>query len=206
MFAYPLSIKEFSFKKPLVVYITITMFFNGGLIPTFLLMRDLHLMNTFTVMVLPFCVSAWNVIIYRTFFQSIPAELRESAFLDGANDITVLFRIVLPLSKPLLATFALFSLVATWNSWFNALLYLTDSSRYPVQMVLRRILLESDLWQNQINVLGANKAQFLAMRDVVHTKNIMMASVFVVMLPILTIYPFVQKYFAKGMMIGAIKG
>jgi putative aldouronate transport system permease protein len=206
LMAYPLSIGNFVLKKFVTWFLAITMFISGGLIPTFLLIRDMHGINTFWVMVIPGCVTAWNVIIFRTFFQGIPADLRESAYMDGANDVVILFRIFLPLSKPLLATIGLFSIVGGWNSWFNALIYLTKPERYPVQMILRQILLVSDLWQSQLNTLGINNEMYLQMRDAVNAKNISMASVFVVMLPILVVYPFLQKHFAKGVMIGAIKG
>jgi putative aldouronate transport system permease protein len=131
----------------------------------------------------------------------LPSDLRESAFIDGANDIYILFRIVLPLSKPLLATFALFSIVGHWNSWFNAMIYLTDANKHPLQMLLRMLVVE------RIPFLHARTAtQLQYTRETMHPRNIEMAAVVVAMVPILMIYPFMQRYFAKGIMIGAIKG
>ena len=138
MIAYSLSIKTFVLRKFLTVYLTITMFFSGGLIPTFLLIKTLGGMDTFWVMVIPGSVAAFTVIVFRTFFQNHPESLRESAYIDGANDITILFRIILPMSTALLATFALFTIVGHWNRWFEALIYLTDPQRHPLQMILRR--------------------------------------------------------------------
>jgi putative aldouronate transport system permease protein len=200
MTAYPLSISDFVLKKQFTIFLSITMFFSGGLVPTYLLIKNLHLINTFWVMVIPGCISAYNIFIYRTFFQGMPAELRESAYLDGANDIVILFKIILPLSKALLATFGLFSIVGHWNSWFNALLYLNSEKKYPIQMILRQILF----------VIGADSyndaaAQMLQSK-MLNPKNIQMSVVILTCAPILCIYPFIQKYFVKGVMIGAIKG
>jgi len=201
MVAYSLSIKEFIFKKQLTIFFTITMFFGGGMIPTYLIIKNLHLINTFTVMVLPGCVSAFNVIIFRTFFQGIPGELREAGIIDGANDLVILSKIIIPLSKPLLATFALFTIVGQWNSWFSALIYLTDSKRYPLQMILRRILN-----QNSGELLSGSAALIAQGQGTINPLNIQMASVIVVLFPILCLYPFLQKYFVKGMLVGSIKG
>lgn len=200
MTAYPLSISNFVIKKPFTIFLSITMFFSGGLIPTYLLIRNLHMINTFWVMVLPGCISAYNIFIYRTFFQGIPAELRESAYLDGANDFTILFKIVLPLSKALLATFGLFSIVGHWNAWFNALLYLNSEKKYPIQMVLRQVLFVTGA-----DAYNDNAAQMLQSQSI-NPKNLQMAVVILTCAPILCIYPFIQKHFVKGVMIGAIKG
>ncbi|MDR0669407.1 MAG: carbohydrate ABC transporter permease, partial [Treponema sp.] len=129
--AYPLTFNEFKAKKIITLLYTITMFFGGGLIPTYLWIRQLHLLNTVWVMIIPGCVGAYNVFVFRTFFSGIDRGLREAAYIDGASDMAVLFRIILPLSQALLATFALFSIVGTWNSWFNALIYLSDERKYP---------------------------------------------------------------------------
>lgn len=200
MTAYALSINDFVIKKPLTIFLTITMFFSGGLIPTYLLIRNLHMINTFWVMVIPGCVSAYNVFIYRTFFQGMPVELRESAYLDGANDFIILFKIILPLSKALLATFGLFSVVGHWNAWFNALLYLNSEKRYPIQMVLRQVLFvtNADSYNDSAALMLQSKA--------INPKNLQMAVVILACAPILCIYPFIQKYFMKGVMIGSVKG
>jgi putative aldouronate transport system permease protein len=178
------------------------MFFSGGMVPTYLLIKNLGLLNTVWVMIIPGCVSAYNVFIFRTFFQQQPAELRESAFIDGANDFYIWLKIVLPLSKPLFATYGLFHIVGTWNSWFNALLYLTNDKLHPIQMFLRRIVVKVDLRATYGDSLAAQ----MMMQGRLHPQNIQMAAIVVVMVPILCIYPFIQRYFIKGAMIGAIKG
>lgn len=200
LMAYPLSIKDFVGRKFLTIYLTITMFFSGGMIPTYLLIRKLNMINTIWVMVIPGCVSAYNVIVFRTFFQGISSELRESAYLDGANDIVILFVIILPLSKALLATFGLFSIVGHWNSWFSALIYLNEESKYPIQMILRKILFVSTASE------ASDMAAMRIAQKAVHSKNIQMATIIVTIAPILCIYPFIQKHFAKGVMIGSLKG
>ena len=200
--AYALSVTDFVLKKSVTIILSITMFFSGGLIPTYLIIKSLHLLNTMWVMILPGCVSAYTVFVFRTFFQQLPVDLRESSLIDGANDFFIWFRITIPLSKPIIATYSLFNIVGVWNSWFNALLYLQDEKLYPIQMFLRRIVVNM-----QINSMYGNTqiASMLAMGKV-HTKNIQMAMIVISLLPILFIYPFVQKYFMKGVLIGAIKG
>lgn len=199
LMAYPLSIPNFKLKKFITIFLAVTMFFGGGMIPTYMVIKELHMLNTLWVMVIPGCVGAFNVFIYRSFFQGIPSELRESALMDGANDVTILFRIYMPLSKALLATFALFSVVAFWNEWFNALLYLKDENRYPLQMFLRSLIIE--------NSGGASEEiQRMVVGNKVNPKNIQMAAIIVTLAPILCIYPFIQKYFVKGAMVGSVKG
>jgi putative aldouronate transport system permease protein len=200
--AYALALKHFLLRKFFTVYLAITMFFGGGMVPTYLLIKNLGLLNTLWVMIIPGCVSAYNVFIFRTFFQQQPMELRESAYMDGANDLVIWGRIVLPLSKPLFATYGLFHIVGTWNSWFNALLYLTKEELHPIQMFLRRIVVNLDL---NIAYGGSSRASIM-MEGRFHPQSIQMATVVVVMVPILCIYPFIQRYFIKGAMIGAIKG
>ena len=205
LIAYPLALREFILRKQITIFLAITLFFSGGLIPTFLVIKTLGLLNTFWVMVLPTTIVAFNVIMFRTFFQTIPGELRDSAAIDGANDVVILFRIIMPLSKALLAVFALFSIVGHWNSWFPALIYLRDSGRWPVQMLLRRLIIIEDFfqtgWQDDV-VEYYDKMR----RGLVHPKNVQMAVIFVTMAPILCVYPFVQRYFVKGVMIGSLKG
>jgi putative aldouronate transport system permease protein len=203
--AYPLTFNEFKGKKLITLLYTITMFFGGGLIPTYLWIRQLHLLNTIWVMIIPGCVGAYNVFVFRTFFGGIDRGLREAAYIDGASDMAVLFRIILPLSQALLATFALFSIVGTWNSWFNALIYLSDERKYPLQLVLRRYLFNA--LDSGIGGAISNHAMLEIMKNLhINPKSIQMALIIIAMLPITLIYPFLQKYFVKGITLGAIKG
>lgn len=198
LFAYPLSIKSFCLKKFNTIMILITMYFGGGMIPTYMVIKNLHLIDTIWVMVIPGAISAYNVIIYRTFFSGIPTALRESAFMDGANDIIIFFKIILPLSKPLLATMALFSIVGIWNNYFSPLIYLSDIARQPLQLLLRQMVVQLD-FQNQA-------AADLMVGLTINSRTIRAATILVTMLPIMCIYPFLQKYFASGIMIGSVKG
>ncbi|MCL2043053.1 MAG: carbohydrate ABC transporter permease [Treponema sp.] len=206
MFAYPLALRGFALKKVLTVYLAITMFFSGGMIPTFLLMRNLNLINNPLAIIVPGAVGAWNVFIFRTFFQSLPVELIESAKMDGANDFSILFKIVLPLSKALLATFGLFGIVGMWNNWFSALIYLTDRDLHPLQLILREYLYVVSVQQLQARAGMGGGASNPALIQQLTPRALQMAMVVVTMFPIMAIYPFFQKHFVKGVMIGAIKG
>jgi putative aldouronate transport system permease protein len=201
--AYPLSIPNFVLKKPLTIYLAVTMFFSGGMIPTYIAIQKMGGINSLWVMVLPGCLSAYNAFVYRSFFQGISPSLRESATIDGANDLIIFFRVILPLSKPLLATFSLFSAVSHWNSWFSAVLYLRDSSLHPLQMILRKLVVTESM-----DMLSSGESELIVMfaAQQVAPQNIQMAAVIVILVPILSIYPFLQKYFVKGMMVGSIKG
>lgn len=198
--AYALSRKDLVGRKFISLFFIFTMFFNGGLIPTFLTIRDFHLYNTFLVMVLPFSVSAFNIIVARTFFQtSIPGDLWEAAQLDGCGNLRFFVQIVLPLSKPVISVLALWTAVGFWNSYFNALIYLKDQSLFPLQLILRDILITNDM---KTNMGSSGEAAAIALR----LSMIMRYSVIIVStIPIMCIYPFVQKYFNKGVMIGAVK-
>lgn len=199
--AYPLSREKFKVRGFISKMYLVTMFFGGGMIPTYLTMKNLHLIDTFWVMVLPGAVSAWNVILMRSFFKTIPESLHESAYLDGANDLQVLAKIVLPLSKPIFATIGLFTIVGHWNNFFSGLLYLNDANRYPLQMILRNILFNASFSANTSEVGSmADMAQFTS------TECLKAASIVITMFPIMCIYPFIQKYFVKGVMIGSVKG
>lgn len=206
MIAYALTVPEFIGKKAITVFLTITMFFSGGMIPTYLLFQSLHMLDTAWVMILPGCIGAYNVFMFRTFFQSLPSEMRESALIDGASDFRILIQIILPLSKALLATFALFGLVGSWNSWFNGLLYLKDQNKYPVQLVLRNYLyvIDAATMQQRAGMSGVSNSMMQG--GGIDPKGVRMAMVVVTMFPIMMIYPFFQKYFVKGVMIGAVKG
>lgn len=185
-------------KNPIMFLIVFTMFFNGGLIPTYLLVNNLGLLDSRWALIIPSAMSAYNLIIMRTSFQGIPVSLEESAKLDGANDFTVLFRIVLPLSMPVVAVMILFYGVGHWNSWFNALIYLRTRDLYPLQLILREILITNSTDSMMTGVGGADKMPI--------GETIKYATIIVATIPILLLYPFLQKYFVKGVMIGAIKG
>ncbi len=197
--AYALSRKDLVGRKSINIFFIFTMFFNGGLIPTFLTIRDFHLYDTFLVMVLPFSVAVFNIIVARTFFQSsIPGDLWEAAQLDGCGNLKYYVQIVLPLSKAILSVLALWTAVGYWNSYFNALIYLKDQDLYPLQLVLRNILITNQMQSS----MGTGEAALIAMR----LANLMRYSVIIVStLPIMCMYPFVQKYFNQGVMIGAVK-
>lgn len=205
MMAYPLTIPGFAGKKFLTFFLMITMFFGGGLIPTYLLMRSLNLLDTVWVMILPGAISAYNVFLFRTFFLNIPSELKDSAYIDGANDLVVLFKIILPLSKALFATFALFGLVGSWNSWFEALIYLRDQDKYPLQMVLRNYLFTLDTTAIQGRV-GGGAVAVNAPGETLDPKAVRMSVIIITMFPIMCIYPFFQKHFTKGLFVGSVKG
>ena len=198
--AYALSRKDLVGRKFFSLMFIFTMFFNGGLIPTFLTIKEFNLYNTFFVMVLPFSVSIYNIIVARTFFQnSIPSDLNDAAKIDGCGNLLYFFKIVLPLSKAVISVIALWTAVGMWNSYFNALIYLKDASRYPLQLILRNILITNNLQMS----FGSGEAMQIALR----LSNLMRYSVIIVStVPIMCIYPFVQKYFNKGVMIGAVKG
>lgn len=195
--AYPLSRKDFFGRNVIMGLFAFTMFFTGGMIPTYLLVKQLGMLNTIWALVLPSAVSTYNLIIMRTFFQTtIPNELVESASLDGCNDLGVFFRIVIPLAAPIFAVMVLFYGVAQWNSWFPALLYISDRELYPLQMVLREVLIQSD-----ISNMAGSSGDVEIIGD-----GLKYATMVVATLPIMCLYPFLQKYFVKGVMIGAVKG
>lgn len=195
--AYVLSRRNVMLKKPMMVMIMITMFFGGGLIPTYLLINDLGLYNTRAALIIPAAINTWNLIVMRTSFQAVPYSLEESARIDGANDFTILFRIILPLSLPVLAVMTLFYAVGHWNSYFSALIYLTDASKFPLQLVLREVLLTNNMEDLLTGVTSDARHQV--------SQTIKYATIMVATVPILVLYPFLQKYFVKGVMIGSLK-
>ncbi len=197
MMAYPLSRPHLTFRKFYNVLILITMFFSGGLIPTFLTVRNLGLYDTVWAIVLPGAISTWNLIIMRTFFMNLPVELEESAQLDGANDLTIFSRIILPLSKASIATITLFYAVSHWNNWFNAMIYFKSSKSYPLQTILRSIVINNEM---------SEEMQVDEVIDSVSAEGIKYSTLVVSMVPMLVVYPFIQKYFVKGVMIGSLKG
>ena len=195
--AYFFSRERVLFKKPLMFMITLTMFISGGMIPFYQNLRSLHLMNSHWGLILPFMISTYNMIILKTSFESIPKSLSEAARIDGAGHIRILFSIVLPLSKPVLAVMLLYYGVGVWNGWFWASTILTDRSMYPLQVILREILLSND---TSVMTQGVSTGDLEAVGA-----TIRYATVIVATLPILCAYPFLQKYFTKGIMIGAVK-
>ncbi len=196
---YALSRKDLVGRKFLSLFFIFTMFFNGGLVPTFLTIRDFHLYDTFLVMVLPFSVAVFDIIVARTFFRTgIPTELWEAAQIDGCGNLRFYAQMVLPLSKPIISVLALWFAVGQWNSYFNALIYLQDKNLYPLQLILRDILVTNQMQ----TALGTGEAAQIALR----LANLLRYSVIIVAtVPIMCIYPFVQKHFNKGVMIGAVK-
>ena len=198
--AYPLSRRELKGKGFIMAFMVFTMFFSGGLIPTYLLIQDLGMINTFWVMIIPNAVAVWNIIIMRTFFQTIPHELEESATIDGAGHFRILWSIVLPLSMPVMAVMVLFYAVGHWNSYFQALIYLQDQSKFPLQLILRQILIQGQA----DDMIKATSESFLAQK--LSVEGLKYAVLIVANLPMLMLYPFLQKYFVKGVMIGSLKG
>lgn len=203
--AYGMTKKELIGRRQYMVYFIITMYFSGGLIPTFLLIRSLGLMNTFWVFIIPALISVWNMIVFRTFFRSLPAGLEESAQIDGCSNWGILFRIVLPLSGPVMATLGLFTAVVHWNDWFLPSIYITDEKLLPIQTMLRQIL-NANIVTDQVAQLvdTASIARMEKMQSVT-SKSLTMATMMVVTIPIILVYPFVQKYFVKGVLIGSLK-
>lgn len=196
--AYPLSMDKFKTKGVVSFLYVFTMFFSGGMIPSYLVVKNIGLLNTRAAIIVPALLGAFNVIICRSFFQTIPKSLHESAYLDGANDWTVFLKIIVPLSKPVVATIALFSVVGFWNDFFSSLLYLSDRTKYPVQMILRNILINSEMAKDPGSVRDVTNA--------VSTLSLKCASIVVTIVPVLCVYPFIQKYFVKGVMVGSVKG
>ncbi|MCI1982070.1 MAG: carbohydrate ABC transporter permease [Oscillospiraceae bacterium] len=198
--AYPLSKKQLPGRGPLLMFMVFTMYFGGGLIPFYLLVRSLHLINTVWAILVPGAISVYNMIVMKTFFEGIPQDIEEAAQIDGLSYIATLFKIVLPLSKPVIATITLFYAVGFWNDWFNAMIYLNSNSLYPVTLYLRNLLMGAQLAaSNGQGITSGSEAAVVP-------QTLQAATVVLVTVPILCIYPFIQKYFVKGVMLGSIKG
>ena len=200
--AYPLSRSDFRGKKIFMFIILFTMMFSGGLIPNYLLVKNLHLLDTMWAVVLPGAVSAYNIIVARTFFDNtIPKELQEAAEMDGCSDFKFFLKVVIPLSAPIIAVLSLWVIVGLWNSYFMPMIYLDSQEKYPLQLVLRRILLLSQINLNQTNIDPEmiRRNQYLG-------EMLKYGTIIVSTLPLMIVYPFVQKYFVKGVMIGSVKG
>lgn len=202
--AYALSRRDFRGRTPIMLLFTFTMFFSGGMIPTYLAMKDFGLLNNPVAVIIPGAVNVTNLIIARTYFStSVPWELQEAAVIDGCSNTRLLLRIVLPLSMPMVAVIALYYLVGHWNAYFNALIYLSNEDYYPLQLFLRNILLLDQMTEM---MAGDSEAMQALMRRIQLKESMKYGIVVLSSLPVLVIYPFLQKYFVKGMMIGAIKG
>ncbi|MGM0940586.1 MAG: carbohydrate ABC transporter permease [Bacillota bacterium] len=203
--AYALSRKDLAGRNLLMGMFVLTMFFSGGLIPTYLVVKSLGLIDTIWAMVLPNAAAVWNIVIARVFFQtSIPKGLEEAAIIDGASNFKLFTKIILPLSAPIIAVMALFYGVGHWNSYFNALIYLSDKEMYPLQLVLREILVLQEMASQNTNMTGS-------MAEAMHSKQQLAAIVkygvmIVSSLPVIIVYPFLQRYFVKGVLIGSLKG
>lgn len=199
LFAYPVSKKSLPGRKGIMLYILFSMMFSGGIIPFYLVVRNvLGLGNSLWALIIPGCFSSWNMILMRNFFQSLPQSLEESAKLDGANDVQILFKIIIPLSKSIIATIALFFAVGFWNAWYNALLFIDDTAKQPLMMFLKTIM--------ESRNVGSALVGSSSMAALPPSEALRMATVVACTLPILCVYPFIQKYFVSGMMVGSIKG
>ena len=196
--AFPLARRQFVLRRPVMLLITFTMFFSGGLVPTFIVVSRLGLYNTRWAVILPYAISTYNLIVCRTFFENIPETLLESAKLDGASEYRILANVILPLSMPILAVLVLFYAVGHWNSYFSAVLYLSDTKLQPLQIYLRRVLIQatSEMATDMKDGLDRDMAVY----------QLKYAAIIVSILPIIVLYPFLQRYFVQGVMIGAIKG
>ncbi|MCJ8014205.1 carbohydrate ABC transporter permease [Paenibacillus sp. KQZ6P-2] len=198
--SYPLAKKDLPFNRMLTSFILFTMLFGGGLIPTYLIIKELHMLNTIWVLVIPGMIGSFNVLIMRNFFRSIPHELEESARVDGAGYLRIFAQIVIPLSKPVLATIALWVGVGHWNAWFDSMIYISDPHKQVLQIVLRKIIIQNDM--TDIN----NVIQNIGKETIFSGRQLQATVVMLSIIPMLVVYPFIQKYFVKGVMIGAIKG
>ncbi|MGO4697149.1 carbohydrate ABC transporter permease [Paenibacillus sp. 2TAB26] len=198
LMAYPLSRKELHGRKSIMLLIIFSMLFSGGMIPAFLVVKALGLMNSLWALLLPGAISAFNLIILKNFFQQMPDGIEEAAKIDGCNDIGILIKIVLPLSLPAIATFSLFYAVGHWNSFFTAILYINDTAKWPIQILLRQVVIMAEG--------GIGDASQMSESLAIPAQSVKMAVITVSTLPILIVYPFLQKHFAKGVLLGSVKG
>lgn len=203
MTAYPLVGNKLAGRKFVIAYILVPMYFGGGMIPTFLLINRLGLYNTRMALILPAAVGIWNIILVRTYFNTLPTSLSESAFIDGARHFQVLFRIFVPLSKPIIAVIAIYTIVGVWNSWFGANIYQTNPDLHPLQMYLQRILIAQTV---DLTKLKTQEDMMAAQETALTAQQLKYALIVFITLPILFVYPFFQKSFMKGIMMGSLKG
>jgi putative aldouronate transport system permease protein len=199
MAAYALSKVHVRGMKALSKFVIFTMYFSGGLIPNYLLITSLGMRDTIWAIVIPRCIDTFNLIVMRTGFMSVPESLEEAATIDGLNPIQILVRIVVPLSKSVISTIALFYAVGYWNDWFNAMLYIDSAEKQPIMMVLRNIVVDSEIGNSN------TQKDLQSLRDIATSSSLKSAGIMLSSIPILLVYPFVQKYFVKGVMIGAVK-
>ncbi|MFC3927712.1 carbohydrate ABC transporter permease [Streptococcus caprae] len=198
--AYPLSRKDLVGRKWINYFLIFTMFFGGGLVPTYLLIKNLGMLNTVWAIIVPGAVNVWNIILARTYFQGIPEELVEAAVIDGANDFQIFVKIMLPLAKPIMFVLFLYAFVGQWNSYFDAMIYIKDPDLAPLQLVLRNILIQNEVSANMIGAQAAmNELKKIA-------EMVKYATIIISSLPLIVMYPFFQKYFDKGIMAGSLKG
>jgi len=197
--AYPLSKKRMRGRTFFSLYVLFTMLFNGGMIPTYLLVRSLGLVDTLWALILPNAIHAWNIFVMRNFFATIPESLEESARIDGASDLLIFFKIILPLSKAVLATIGLFLAVGYWNDFFSTILYIQSRNKWALQAVLREIVTNTETAMSRHGISAIHQQN-------ITTQSVIMANIVIVTVPIILVYPFVQKYFVKGVMIGSVKG
>ena len=193
-FAYVLTKRNMPFHKIFMGMVVFTLMFNAGIIPNFMMVKSLHLLNTHWALILPVLTNAWSLIVAKSFMDSIPGEIEESAKIDGCNDIQVFLQMILPLSKASIATLTLFFAVSHWNTYFNALIYLTDTNKRTLQVYVKSLLIDASTTGVGVDVMN------------MPSETVRMATVILAMLPILVVYPFLQKYFVKGAMVGAVKG
>jgi putative aldouronate transport system permease protein len=200
LLAYPLSKRELPGSRAVMLYVLFSMLFTGGTIPKYLIVKDLGLIDSIWSLILPIAITPYNVILMRTFFRALPEDLFEAALIDGANQAQIMIRVTLPLSKAVLATIGLFYAVGHWNSWFDAMLYINTSTKLPMQNILRNII-------NSVSDLEALGSEQFELMDVKPASTSLRCAVIVITAtPIIVVYPFVQKYFVKGVMIGSVKG
>jgi putative aldouronate transport system permease protein len=198
--AYALTKKSMPGRNLVLTLVVFTLVFNAGIVPNYLLMKELHLLNSLWALILFSLTNAWSLIVVKSFMDSLPPELEDAARIDGCNDIGVFLRIIIPLSMPAIATFTLFFAVAHWNTYFNALIFLTDSKKWTLQLLVKTLVIDSNsTGVGQAGSVGGEEAML-------PQETIRMASIVLAILPILLVYPFLQKYFAKGVMLGSVKG
>lgn len=198
--AYPLSRPNLAGKKIIMTFFVITMFVGGGLIPTYLLVKNLGMLDSVWAIIVPGAINVWNIILARTYFSALPKELSEAATIDGANDLQILFKVMLPLAKPIMFVLFLYAFVGQWNSYFDAMIYIKDPHLQPLQLVLRNILIQNQPSQDMV---GANTAM-AEMKQI--AELIKYATIVISSLPLIIMYPFFQKYFDKGVLVGSVKG
>lgn len=196
---YTLSVDGLVGKKVFMVFFLFTMFFGGGLIPTYFVIRDLGMLNTIWAIIFPGAVNVWFIILSRTYFKAVPNELKEAARIDGASDLKIFLSIILPLSKPIIFVLALYAFIGQWNAYFDAMIYLDDRELYPLQLVLRSILIQNEVQPGMVADIQARN-ELMRISEMIRYSSIVIAS-----LPLLIMYPFFQKYFEKGVMVGSLK-